>query len=136
MAKNNHNYLQGFINQFEENGEHQEMSNNDWTVSQFLNWLRINNFEIIRNKKKIQWVFWLTIEKRQWFKKFWKSRSANSMDIQILNYRISIGMPWHKTVIEMAGINYPLEGIDHMLKTNEQNKLGIKKWGRFRYIKN
>jgi len=43
-------YLQGFINQFEENGEHQELSNDDWTVSQFLTWLKLNNYKIIKNK--------------------------------------------------------------------------------------
>jgi hypothetical protein len=43
-----HNYLQGFINQFEEEGEHQELSNEDWTVSQFLKWLKLNNFKIIK----------------------------------------------------------------------------------------
>jgi hypothetical protein len=45
-----HNYLQGFINQFEEEGEHQELSNEDWTVSQFLKWLKLNNFKIIKKK--------------------------------------------------------------------------------------
>jgi len=44
-----HNYLQGFINQFEEGGEHQELSNNDWTVSRFLEWLKHNNFKIIKD---------------------------------------------------------------------------------------
>lgn len=44
-----HNYLQGFINQFEEKGEHQELSNDDWTVSRFLEWLKHNNFKIIKD---------------------------------------------------------------------------------------
>jgi len=47
-----HNYLQGFINQFEEGGEHQELSNDDWTVSQFLEWMKLNNFVIIKNENK------------------------------------------------------------------------------------
>ena len=47
-----HNYLQGFINQFEEEGEHQELSNDDWTVSQFLKWVKLNNFVIIKMKTK------------------------------------------------------------------------------------
>jgi len=47
-----HNYLQGFINQFEENGEHQELSNDDWTVSQFLKWMKLNNFKIIKNETR------------------------------------------------------------------------------------
>jgi hypothetical protein len=87
--------------------------------------------------EKIDWVFWITIQKREgWFKKFWNSRGANSLDIQIYNYRILIGMPWHPEVIRKADVNYPMEGINHMLKTNEQNRIGIKKWGRFRFIKN
>jgi hypothetical protein len=48
-----HNYLQGFINQFEEEGEHQELSNNDWTVSQFLKWLELNKFSIVKNGEKL-----------------------------------------------------------------------------------
>jgi hypothetical protein len=44
-----HNHLQGFINQFEEGGKHQELSNEDWTVSQFLKWLKLNNFKIVKN---------------------------------------------------------------------------------------
>lgn len=86
--------------------------------------------------KKIDWVFWINIEKRKgWFNKFWYSRGANSLDIQILKYRILIGMPWLRSVIEKADINYPLEGIKHFEKVNESNRLGVKKLGRFRYIK-
>ena len=48
-----HNYLQGFINQFEEGGEHQELANKDWTVSQFLKWLKSNNFEIHKRTKTV-----------------------------------------------------------------------------------
>jgi hypothetical protein len=47
-----HNYLQGFINQFEEEGEHQELSNDDWTVLRFLEWMKLNNFKIIKNERK------------------------------------------------------------------------------------
>jgi hypothetical protein len=58
------------------------------------------------------------------------------MDIQIYDYRILIGLPWHPEVIRKADVNHPMEGVGHMLKTNEQNRIGIKKWGRFRFIKN
>ena len=43
-----HNLLPGFINQFEEGGEYQELTNEDWSVSQFLKWLKSNNFKIIK----------------------------------------------------------------------------------------
>ena len=46
--KQEHDYLQGFINQFEEEGEHQELSNDDWTVSRFLEWMKLNNFKIVK----------------------------------------------------------------------------------------
>jgi hypothetical protein len=49
-----HNYLQGFINQFEEEGKHQELSNYDWTVSRFLKWMKLNNFKIIRYESNIR----------------------------------------------------------------------------------
>lgn len=43
-------YLDGFIKQFEE-----ELSDEDWTVTRWLMWLKLNNFEI--NKKEIWSVF-------------------------------------------------------------------------------
>ena len=46
--KSNFEYLENFINQFEKNHNLQELSNEDWTVSQFLKWLKINNFKIIK----------------------------------------------------------------------------------------
>lgn len=46
-----HDYLQGFINQFQEGGEHQELSNNEWNVSDFLHWLKLNKFKIVKNEK-------------------------------------------------------------------------------------
>ena len=48
-----HNYLPGFIKQFEEEGEHQELSNDDWTVSQFLKWLELNKFSIVKDGKQL-----------------------------------------------------------------------------------
>ncbi len=48
-----HNYLQGFINQFEEGGEHQELRNEDWTVSQFLKWLKSNDFVIAKDEEQL-----------------------------------------------------------------------------------
>lgn len=36
-------YLHGFINQFGE-----EISDDDWSVSQFLRWLQLNNFKIVK----------------------------------------------------------------------------------------
>jgi hypothetical protein len=43
-----HDFLPGFIKQFEEGGEYQELTNEDWSVSQFLKWLKSNNFKIIK----------------------------------------------------------------------------------------
>ena len=48
-----HNYLQGFIDQFEENGERQELSNADWNVSGFLEWLKHNNFKLVKRNYEI-----------------------------------------------------------------------------------
>jgi len=59
-------------------------------------------------KNKVDWVFWVNVEKREWFKKFWKSRGSNCLDIQIFNWYISIALPWHKEVVRKADINHPL----------------------------
>ena len=77
----------------------------------------------MRNKmKKPSWVFWLNISiRKHWFSKWWKSRGANSIDIQVWIFHINIGLPWHKNVLryelEMFG-NY-----DNLEKTNRINKL-------------
>ena len=47
------NKLKFFINQFEEGHELHELSNDDWTVSNFLKWLEINDFEIHKKPKSI-----------------------------------------------------------------------------------
>jgi hypothetical protein len=39
-------YLEGFINQFI--GEEAELSNDDWTASDFLEWLKLNKFKIVK----------------------------------------------------------------------------------------
>ena len=51
-------------------------------------------------KEKIPWVFWVSIKKRDWFCNFWVNRYSNSICIQIYKIHISIGMPWHKKVVE------------------------------------
>lgn len=37
-------FLDGFIRQFNE-----ELSDKDWTVSEWLKWLKLNNFKIVKN---------------------------------------------------------------------------------------
>jgi len=37
-------FLDSFIRQFKE-----ELSDEDWTVSRWLDWLKLNNFKIVRN---------------------------------------------------------------------------------------
>lgn len=43
---------------------------------------------------KVQWVFWINISFRKWFKFYWTTRGANYKEIQIWLIRISIGRPW------------------------------------------
>jgi len=85
--------------------------------------------------EKVDWVFWVQIEKRDWFKRFWKSRGSNSLNIQFFKWYISIGMPWLKEVIDKADVNYPLGGIKHFHKVNEVNREGVKRHGRIRFVR-
>jgi hypothetical protein len=78
--------------------------------------------------EKVDWVFWVQIEKRDWFKRFWKSRGSNSLNIQFFKWYISIGMPWLKHVIDST----ELSSIE---KTNLANREGVKTHGRFRWVK-
>jgi len=84
---------------------------------------------------RIDWVFWVQIEKRDWFKKIWKSRGSNSLNIQFFKWYISIGMPWLKEIVDKADVNYPLGGINHFHKVNEVNREGVKRHGRIRFVK-
>lgn len=43
---------------------------------------------------KIDWVFWIEIKRRHWFKLFWTTRGANFFEMQVFGLKISIGMPW------------------------------------------
>jgi hypothetical protein len=83
-------------------------------------------------KNRIDWVFWVQVEKKDWFKKLWKSRGANNLNIHFYGYHISIGMPWLKHVIEQ----YKSENSNSIEITNYTNREGVKTHGRFRYIKN
>jgi hypothetical protein len=45
-------YLQGFIDQFGD-GPLGELNPNEWTVLDFLEWLKLNNYKIIKNDRKV-----------------------------------------------------------------------------------
>jgi hypothetical protein len=86
-------------------------------------------------KGKIDWIFYIQIEKRDWFKRFWKSRGSNCLNIQFFKWHISIGMPWLQDVVDKADVLYPLSGINHFHKTNEANREGVKRHGRIRFVR-
>ena len=50
IPEEEHSYLQGFINQFG-TGVLGELDPNEWDALQFLEWLKLNNYEIIKKKK-------------------------------------------------------------------------------------
>lgn len=76
----------------------------------------------------MDWVFWIQIEKRDWFKRFWKSRGANSLTVHFFKWHISIGMPWLQNAVNESS----LESIN---ETNRMNLEGVKNHGRFRIVK-
>jgi len=49
IPEEEHSYLQGFIDQFDD-GELGELDSNEWDALQFLEWLKLNNYEIIKKK--------------------------------------------------------------------------------------
>lgn len=73
------------------------------------------------------WVFYVRVKRRKWFTNFWKSRGSNYLDLQFFNIHISIGMPWHKSVLENIEHNYPMDGLNHCKKTNDT----FTKWYHF-----
>lgn len=48
MDKIQYDYLQGFIDQFGD-GPLGELNSDDWTVLDFLEWLKLNNYKIIKD---------------------------------------------------------------------------------------
>lgn len=71
-------------------------------------------------KIKFPWVFWISIRKRDWFKKFWKSRGANHLDIQFFKLYITIGLPWKQIVLKKAiEGNYNINGLKALKETNK-----------------
>jgi dTDP-4-dehydrorhamnose 3,5-epimerase-like enzyme len=78
--------------------------------------------------KNYPWVFWVRVEKRDWFAKFYKSRESNALDLQFFNWHISLGRPWHQEVLKKAEVIFPMDGLDHCRKVNET----FTKWYHFK----
>ena len=69
--------------------------------------------------KKVPWVFWIQVRRRKWFKWFWKSRGANHLDIQIIWFHVSIGMPWNQSNVRSELSQWG--NLNNIEKTNNQN---------------
>lgn len=73
---------------------------------------------------KFPWVFWINITKRpQWFSYWWKTRGSNYIEFQVWKFSISIGMPWHQSVLNYMASD-PLRGLSSAKATNEANQKG------------
>lgn len=68
---------------------------------------------------KIDWVFWIIIERRHWFKWFWTTRGANFFEVQALGFRLCIGMPW------LLGYNQMPDYYKHANQENLKAKFSI-----------
>lgn len=83
----------------------------------------------------MEWIFWIEINRRSWFKKLWSTRGANFIDIQIFGYLLSIGLPWKKCVIDGYKRDYTNKAESHIKQVNQQNlkhKFSIKIPGKFK----
>ena len=52
MEEIEYDYLPGFINQFGD-GPLGELNPDDWDALEFLRWLKLNNYKIIKDERKI-----------------------------------------------------------------------------------
>jgi hypothetical protein len=52
-----------------------------------------------KNINFFPWVFYVDIRKRKWFSYYWSTRGANFKEFQIFIFKITIGMPWKKSVL-------------------------------------
>lgn len=107
------------------------MTPEDWNRLATKHAKKMKNSQTEKRTKRTDWVFWLQIERRDWFRKVWKSRGSNNLNIHFYGYHISIGLPWLKDVIEY----HEREGSNEIERTNLMNREGVKTHGRFRFIK-
>jgi hypothetical protein len=67
---------------------------------------------------KFPWIAWFRIEiRKDWFCFFFKTRGSNFLEFQIWIFKISIGMPWKKHVLEYWYQHNKL--MKHQIKTNQ-----------------
>jgi hypothetical protein len=75
---------------------------------------------MIRKLSSLPWVFWINISiRREWFSYWWKTRGSNFAEYQVWIFKISIGRPWLRSVVESKIRDYG--GVETILKTNEAN---------------
>ena len=72
-------------------------------------------------KQNVNWVFWISFDKRDWFCRFWKTRNANSIEFQLFKLRISIGMPWLEDVVLSKMRDYGSKAFKQIDETNKAN---------------
>ena len=71
---------------------------------------------------KISWVLWLSIRKYGAnYRYYRKTRCSNSFEVVWLGLRISVGRPWHKTVVEYEVLNSYGRQVEGIEKVNKQN---------------
>lgn len=49
---------------------------------------------------KVKWCFYVRFERRQWFRSLWWRREGNQFTLQVLNFMIGIGLPYHWRLVE------------------------------------
>jgi len=74
VLENQENLLSNFINKFDKNNDLNELSNDDWTVSDFLKWLVLNDFKLVKGEKhsssKVKTLAAVDVEKLESIQKF------------------------------------------------------------------
>jgi hypothetical protein len=78
----------------------------------------------IKKNGYIDWVFWINISiRKKWFRKLWKTRGANFLDIQFFCFYVTIGMPWLNTYLTYE--NYIDSNIYNTNMENLKNKFSF-----------
>lgn len=85
----------------------------------------------------VPWVFYIDIKiRKNWFSYWWKTRGSNALEIQIWIFCITIGMPWHYSVVRYylrlyGGLNQLKLSNDSFTKKRFSLLIGKYKEGRF-----
>jgi hypothetical protein len=78
-------------------------------------------------KVSVNWCFYVRFERRKWFKTLWWIREGNQFSLQIFNFMVGIGLPYHWRLVQCHLRDYKTtEFLDKATSTNRSGDAWFK----------